>query len=306
MSTAWVAGSVRARALARRRIGAAGTRRLAAAPTAAEAIRILAGTPYGHDVRAEHSLAEADRAIGATALWHLRVLAGWLPAGGVPALRVLAGWFEIANIDELVRRITGAPSLAPYRLGALATAWPRLEPVTSLAALREALAASPWGDPGAAEPHAIGLWLRVGWAGRVAGQVPDARPWAAGGLALLVAREAFAAGRPLRAPLAERAAALVGRDAVGAASYREFTDRLASGARWALADIDDAGELWRAEARWWTRVERDGFALLGRARFDGRAAVGAVAVLAADAWRARAALANAARGGSLAVLDAMA
>jgi hypothetical protein len=62
--------------------------------------------------------------------------------------------------------------------------------------------------------------------------------------------------------------------------------------------VGEPQDLWRAEAGWWTRVERDGFDLMHRARFDSRAVVGAIAVLAADAWRVRAALQVAARSGN--------
>ena len=95
MSTSWVAGTVRATALARRRLGAAGARELAASPGLSEALTSLARTPYGHDIRVTHTLAEAQHAIGATLLWHLRVLSGWLPRGGAEAVRLLAGGFEV-------------------------------------------------------------------------------------------------------------------------------------------------------------------------------------------------------------------
>jgi hypothetical protein len=55
--------------------------------------------------------------------------------------------------------------------------------------------------------------------------------------------------------------------------------------------------LWTAEARWWARVEADGLTMLGRSQFTRARTIGAVAVLAADAWRCRAALALASRGG---------
>ena len=50
MSTGWVAGSVRARALTRRRLGLAGCRALAAGTSLDEALARLESTPYGHDV----------------------------------------------------------------------------------------------------------------------------------------------------------------------------------------------------------------------------------------------------------------
>ena len=78
MTAAWVAGSVRARAMARRRYGAAAARSLAAGPSLADALNTLSDTPYGRDVHPGQSLAEAQHALGDTVLWHLRVLAGWM------------------------------------------------------------------------------------------------------------------------------------------------------------------------------------------------------------------------------------
>jgi hypothetical protein len=61
--------------------------------------------------------------------------------------------------------------------------------------------------------------------------------------------------------------------------------------------ITEADGLWTAEARWWARVEADGLTMLGRSQFTRARTIGAVAVLAADAWRCRAALALASHGG---------
>ena len=57
-----------------------------------------------------------------------------------------------------------------------------------------------------------------------------------------------------------------------------------------MAGTADVGELWQAEFRWLSRVERDGFELMHRPRFGPGPTIGAAAVLAADAWRCRAAL----------------
>ena len=51
MSAGWVAGSVRAKALARRRLGAEQTRRLASCGSLSDALRILAATAYGVNLR---------------------------------------------------------------------------------------------------------------------------------------------------------------------------------------------------------------------------------------------------------------
>ena len=83
------------------------------------------------------------RGLAATALWNLRVLAGWQPTRGVAALRLLAGWFEIANVDEHLQALRGRPADPPFQLGTLATAWPRLAATGSTEELRAVLAASP-------------------------------------------------------------------------------------------------------------------------------------------------------------------
>jgi hypothetical protein len=284
MTAAWVAGTTRARSLARRRAGLGTARRVASSRTLEEALAGLGSTLYRHDIRGGQSLAEAQHAILATLLWHVRVLAGWLPGPGTAALRALAGWFEIANVDAL---LFGGPV---FDLGAMATAWPRLR---SAPDLRRALAASPWGDPGAADTRAIRLGLRIRWARRVAAVSPDARTWAAGAFALLVARERFIDEQPLPEPPAD----LLGRDAAGADDLTELGRRLPAHAAWALHGTETSGDLWVAETRWWARLERDGHALLADSRLDLGPVLGAVAVLAVDARRVRAALELASRGG---------
>ena len=97
MSTSWVAGVVRAKALAGRRIGAGGVRALAGSPGVAQAVTALHLTPYGHDVRPGMGLAEAQHAVGASLLWNMRVLAGWLPRRGADVVRLLAAGFEVAT-----------------------------------------------------------------------------------------------------------------------------------------------------------------------------------------------------------------
>jgi hypothetical protein len=79
-------------------------------------------------------------------------------------------------------------------------------------------------------------------------------------------------------------------------------------AAWVLEDIDEPADLWRAEPAWWRRVGDDGDALLhASSAGDPRPVLGAVAVLAADAWRVCAALELSDRGGApLEVFDAVA
>jgi hypothetical protein len=306
LGPAWVAGTTRARSLARRRLGGGAARKLAASASLDDATAALAVTPYRHGVRAGQDLAGAQRAVTVTLLWHLRVLAGWLPRAGERMLRLLAGWFEIANVDDLLQRMAGGHAEEPLPLGALATAWPRCARARSPAELRATLATSPWGDPGGETAREVQLGMRLAWAARLS-RLDRAAPWAAGSAVLLVARERFAAGRDLPAPLRGRAARLLGRDALAATSLGDLGRRLPDRARWTLEGVEDPGDLWRAEAGWWSRVERDGFELLDTAGFGAAPVLGAVAVLVADAQRVRAALELAARGGvPLEAFDALA
>ena len=307
MSTAWVAGNVRAKAMLDRRIGPARARELAATGSLAQAQQILADSPYRHGVQVGQTLAEAEHALAATVLWHLRVLAGWQPRAGARALRLLAGWFEIANISGHARALAGAAVGPSFQLGALGTAWSRLRTTASLAELRRVLTQSLWGDPGGDSPSDIALGVQLAWAFRVATGVPEAREWACGGAAVLVARRLFLEERPLAQAAQTNAERILGRASTAAQNLHEFSGKLPPRARWALAGTADIGELWQAEFRWWSRVERDGFELLRVPRFGPGPTIGAAAVLAADAWRCRAALEIAAGGGgSLEVYDAVA
>ncbi|GAB3899906.1 hypothetical protein GCM10029964_086510 [Kibdelosporangium lantanae] len=270
MSAKWVAGSIRAKALLNRRVGPAGARSLAQEGSLRAALVRLTHTAYGRDVRPEHTLADAEHAIGSTLLWHMRVLAGWQPRAVV---RLLAGGFEISNVEDPVRR---------YRVGALASCG--------------------WGDPGTDDRRTVGLHMRLVWADRVMAGVPEAARWACGAAALLVARELYVCGRRLDGVVAQRAAVVLGARAMAMDGFDAYVAALPRAARWAFG-----GELWQAEARWWRRVDQDSAELVTRARFDRRAVVGAVGALAADAWRVRAALQVAARGGvGMEVFDAVA
>ena len=296
MSAAWVAGSVRARAMARRRLGAAAARSLAQAPSLGDAVEQLARTPYGHEVRPGQTLAEAQRAVAATVLWHYRVLAGWTPWEGTQILRVVAAGFEIANVDDLVRSFRGEPAAPPYQLGALSTSWPHLRSATSVGDLRARLAASPWGDPGEDSISAIQLGMRLAWARWAGGSVPEA--WRLGGAALLVAREQFLAGRALVGSAGRHAVTLLGAPAARALSLEELVRMLPRDAAWTLADVHDPADLWRAESVWWRGIDGTAFRMLRGPGFESARLVGAAGVLATDAWRVRAALEVAARAGS--------
>jgi hypothetical protein len=306
--TGWVAGTVRARAMARRRLGQVGARSLAGSASLETALELLAEGPYGHDVRSGQSLAHAQHAVRSTLLWNLRVLAGWLPREGVAGLRALAAWFELLNVDDHLRQLAGEePLLPPYQLGTLATAWPRLARTRTQAELRQVLATSPWRDPGDESPHQVRLLMRATYAERVAATVPHARPWAVSALALLLARETFLVDRPPAEPLRSTAGALLGAKAAGASSLAALRDAARPDLRELLSGADDLQDLWRLEFDWWKGVERDAFGLLRRPRHGPGVVCGALALLAVDAWRVSAALELAARGGSpLEVFDVVA
>jgi hypothetical protein len=283
--------------MARRRLGRDGVRAVAGCSTLPEALEVLAGGPYSRYVQPGQTLAEAEREVAAAALWHLRVLAGWLPNPGVRTLRLLAGWFEIANVDERLRGFGGIPAESPFRLGALGTAWPQLAVAASAQDLRTALAATPWGDPGSAEPADIALALRLSWGARVAARVPAARAWAAGGIALMLAGWRFGVRRSLSDTARHLAGRALGLSCVNASTLDSFVAALDRDARWVLDGIPP-DDLWKAESRWWARVRADGTAQLARTGFGPDRMIGAAALLAVDAWQVRAALEAAARGGT--------
>ncbi|MGZ4443949.1 MAG: hypothetical protein ACXVXC_12365 [Nocardioidaceae bacterium] len=300
MSASWVAGTVRARALARRRVGAADSRALAASVDLGEAVETLARTPYGHDVHAGQDLAEAERGVAETLLWHLRVLAGWLPHDGAQVVRLLAGGFEVANVDEHLRRLAGLPTEPAYRLGTLQTVWVRLAATRSLDELRQVLATSPWADPGGATPRDVSLGLRLAWAERVAGGVPAAAGWARSAVALLVLRERLPRDGALAGRHAVRAAHVLGPTLLdrldgSAGRLAEVVGQPPPDLRRELRYVDDEDDLWRAEASWWHRVEADAEQMLHAATSGPVPVIGAIGLLAADAWRIRAALETAAR-----------
>lgn len=306
MGPGWVGAVTRARALITRSLGVSGASEVAAAATLGAALRQLAATPYRRYVTTDATLAQAQRAVSATLLWHLRVLAGWLPYTGADALRLLAAGFEVANAEQRLRSLSGGSAPQPYRLGSLATASRRIGQAAAPSELRAALTSSAWGDPGGDSPAAMATGMRISAAARTAERLPPARRWATGRAALLMGRELFVHGRPLTEPTARRASELLGRRAIEASSFEEFRALLPRQARWPLDDVADAGELWRAEARWWTALEEDGVAMTHDRGYGLTPVVGAVAVLSVDAWRVRAALELAARGGgSLEVLGAV-
>ena len=297
MSAEWIAGTVRGKLLLARRLGEQPARRVAAQSSLAAALRLLLASTYGRDLGEAQELAPAQRAVAATALWHLRILAGWLPPDGAVLLRALAAWYELVNVEHhLAWIVTGATPPPPFQLGGLATVWPRVEPARSLAEVRAALASSPWDEPAGEEPLAQHLALRAGWARRVIDHGGSAREWAQAAVALLVARELLLAAEDDP----RRLLALPGVHAswLSASSVPELAVRLPARIGWALRDVQRPEQLWRAELAWWRRVEDDAQALMRSPVGSPALVVGTVALLMVDARRAAQALAIAALGGT--------
>ncbi|HEY7250030.1 MAG TPA: hypothetical protein VIG37_06010 [Methylomirabilota bacterium] len=302
LTPGWVAGSVRARHLLARRLGREQALALARSASLEDGLALLAGSAYGRSVRAGMDLASAQRAVGEATLWHLRVLAGWVPPRALEPVRALAAWFELANIEDRLAYLAGGEPREPFALGGLATVWPRVAGAQSSAEVRAALVGSPWGDPGADDPAAIGLGLRFAWGRRVLGAIEEA-DWAVGAMALLVARELFLAGRTAESVAARRPLGL-GSAWPSASNVRALRDLLPPQAAWALHGVEEPADLWRGEVAWWKRVELDG-ERLARAPHLGRATViGCVVLLGVDAWRTVGALEAAARGASERAMEA--
>lgn len=167
MGAGWVGGVSRSKALLSRCLGAEGARRLAASASHEDALRQLSATAYRRFLTPGGSLPQAQRAVSEVLLWHMRVLAGWLPRAGTRALRGLAAGFEVSNTEDLLRSFSGTEAPSPYRLGALATAWGRLGVVRSPGQLRTALTRSAWGDPGGEDPATLAVSLRMAAAAQV-------------------------------------------------------------------------------------------------------------------------------------------
>jgi hypothetical protein len=291
----WTGGVTRARLLLSRGIGPEHAREVAASRSLAEGLAALVGSAYGERVRTDQDLATAQRGVAETLLWHLRILAGWLPAAGGALIRALAGWFELVNIDARLAALTSdGREPRPFALGTLATAWTDAQDARTVEEVARAVAGSAWGTPEGSSPAELALGLRVAWARRVQESAPEAVDWVAGAGALLVARELLVArGNEHVAQLLSYPG--VDRRILAANTLPELRGALGSRARWALSGIAKPTELWRAELGWWDRVEDDARALLRR--IDDEAVVlAAVALLAVDAQRTARALVSAASG----------
>ena len=309
MGAGWVAATVRAKAMARRRIGAGAAGRLARAPSLSDALGLLRGTAYTEASAPGTSLPAAERLVAAAELWQLRVLSGWLPRSAVGLARALGARYERANIEAHARSLA-EPGRRPrqyYDLGSLAMSWPRIAMTTSPQALRGALAASPWGDPGDGTVEALHDVLALRWLRMVAGEAAPAIEWVTGAAVLLVAKQLLVATTGPAEWLVRAAAPLAGTGWVRAASVSALRAAVPVAGRWVLDGVDSPSSLWRAETGLAVRIESDGFRLLRHGTPGVEPFLGAVAVLAVDGWRVRAALGDAALGaGPGEVLDVLA
>ena len=308
MSANWVAASIRARSLSQRRVGAGHCRQLATMTNLPQALALLSDSGYAPRLVGVTSLTAAQRATRETLLWQLRVLAGWLPPGGTGLVRAIAALYERDNIVALAGRLKGGTELSEaYQLGALATAWPRVQKQTSLPALTEALRRSAWGDPGPIDDVALRDLLTLAWLRRLSAAAPAVSGWACSASALVAARMVLVDQTVPTSRTLVLVRPWLGREWANSRDLGRFRVSLPRPARSILDGIDDPVDLWRAEARLRVEVEAEGFRLMHASRSGPDVVLGAIAVLAVDGWRLRAALAAADAGtGSSEVLDAVA
>ncbi len=291
----WNAGVVRARLLERHRLGSGGRADLARSGSLEEALQVVQSGPYGHDVQPGMSLDAAQWAVAATPLWHLRVLAGWLPPAGGETVRALAGWWEVLDVENLLVALAGGSSYPPYELGRLDTAWHRVARATSATEVRDGLARSEWLDPGADDIATIVTWLWLSWARRVADEVPAAARLVAGWAALVAARDLLLGSATRRGDRPHRIREL-GWRWTEAGDLDGLVERLPRDAAWVFDDISGPEELWRAEVRWWRHLDTDGRDRVRRGESGPDAVVGVFATLLADAHGVQGALELAAHG----------
>ena len=305
MMADWVAASVRARSMAQRRVGGGTSRALAAKPSLTAALSVLTESVYAQRLHGVAGLAAAERAIHETFLWQLRVLAGWLPASGTVLARTMAATYEIENVVALALQLDGGPTAPePFRLGALATAWPRLALAGSAGDLAAVLRTTGWGDVGDGGPGRLRETLTVAWARKLSAVAPATQPWCDAVCVLAAAQGLTPHTRPAPQRLLHLLRPVLGRSWEDAGSISEFRDALPPRLRAVVRDIESPRELWRAEARAHSEIEKNGFRLLHDSMPGPDVVVGAMAVLSMDAWRVCAALAAAAvSAGASEVLD---
>ena len=163
ISAGWVAGSVRARAPARSRMDSGVARRVAACGSLADALQLLAATPYGANIRCDQTLAAAQHEVPALCCGTCGCWQAGCPGtacGCCGPSQAGSRWRTSTSCSSRLRAVRPER----VRLGALATAWPRLAQAASAGELRTALAASAWRDP------AIRRRERYAWACAHAGR----------------------------------------------------------------------------------------------------------------------------------------
>lgn len=294
MTAAWVAATVRGKALARRCLGSTAIQNLSSLRGRQAAVEYLASTSYGSGFDSGTDLATAERSISDTACWHLRILAGWAPASGAAFIQPLTLWFEVCNIEELAVSYNDPHGHTPppaYNLGRLAMAWPRVRNSSNLTDLKTALGTTVLGEPEAGTLPSILLGVRLGFARVLASRCPDAS-WGSGLAALELAKSRLLGSES--PPMHHTGSTIIGHAWRTAPDVRSFADAVPARARWVLEGIDHPNELWRAEIGWWRRLARDGARLMSRGTFAQGPVLGAGLVILADARLAQLALASAA------------
>ena len=284
MSGDWIAGSVRARALAARadqNVAAA----VAASPGLGAAIAMLRATGWVRDIDAQTPLLTAERRVASSLLWRLRVLAGWLPSEGVEMIRACASWFEIRNVEDRIVYLAGGRAEAPFDLGRLGIISRSLQSTGSAGDIRRLLSTSAWGDPGAEDAYSVRIWMRHRWHRRVRDVHPKLRIWADAAAWLLVVRERLA-GR------------------AGAELLASTRPVLPSHWQWVTATSWSGTDLWSAEERWWAQLREEGALLLHSPVASSKPVVGALAILTAAAHEFASALESASSAPAEEGLDA--
>ncbi len=295
MSAGWVAGSVRARLLLERRLGAEGARAVASCGSLEAALARARRHGLRACRRGASGLEDAQRAVAAQTLLELRILAGWLPRGAAEGSARSRAWFELVNVENRLVYLRGGrlrPAVRARRAcRRVAAGGARAEPRRAARGLRNSV----WGDPGGEEPEEIQLVppARLGAAGARA--APEAEHWALGarrcccrgrGRCSSAARRRPAGARPRSGPVGARASSL-----------DDVARRAPAGVAWPLAGVEWSDELWRAEAALVAGGRARGRAAGARPARGARCRRRRGALLGLDAVRVAAALGVAARGG---------
>lgn len=291
----WVAASVRARGMARGRLGPGGIHSVLTSPDRSSGLAVAAASMYSGAVEKDRGDPSGlEHEIGAAVLWRLRVLAGWMPPGGSRVLRGVAAYFERENILRHARALgQGQPrpdDSGDYVLDGLATCWPAASRTQNEAELRSVLAASPWGDPGATDVAGLADTLSLAAWRRLVAVAPATRSWARDAVVLLVARARVIENATPSDRQRALASPLIGRGWSSASDLDALRASLVPSARRALEPAQEPDDLWLAEAALVARIDADATRMLRTDRPGPEVVLGAAAALMIDGWRLRAAL----------------